>query len=173
MLKDPRVRSIYIGTKVVVFVLAALATWPLARVIGPKAWVGLGVFGFVLTLLTLVVVFGGSVRASSPPPPRDELEDEESFDPEQPVTIPTEDFLDLHPFAPREIPDVVEAYLEAAADKGFSEVRLIHGKGIGVQRERVQKLLAKHPLVSSYRDAPAERGGWGATIAWLEKPTDS
>ena len=173
MLKDPRVRSIYIGTKVVVFVLAALATWPLARIIGPKAWVGLGVFGFVLTMLTLVVVFGGSVRSASPPPPRDELDDEDDFDPEQPVTIPTEDFIDLHPFAPREIPDVVEAYLEAAADKGFEEVRLIHGKGIGVQRERVQKLLARHPLVSSYRDAPAERGGWGATIAYLELLRDA
>jgi hypothetical protein len=172
MLKDPKVRSIYIGTKLVVFVLAALATWPLARVIGPKAWVGLGVFGFVLTLLTLVVVFGGSVRSAAPPP-RDELEDEDDFDPEQPVTIPTEDFIDLHPFAPREIPDVVEAYLEAAVEKGFSEVRLIHGKGIGVQRDRVQKLLAKHPLVSSYRDAPAERGGWGATIAYLVSPKDS
>jgi hypothetical protein len=173
VLKDPKVRSIYIGTKLAVFLLAALATWPLARVIGPKAWVGLGVFGFVLTLLTLVVVFGGSVRASTPTPPRDELEDEDDFDPEQPVTIPTEDFIDLHPFAPREIPDVVEAYLEAAVENGFSEVRLIHGKGIGVQRDRVQKLLAKHPLVSSYRDAPAERGGWGATIAWLEQPRDS
>ncbi len=84
------------------------------------------------------------------------------------VVLPVEDVLDLHPFAPEEIPSVVESYLEAAWEAGFREVRLIHGKGIGVQRERVRRLLLdRHPLVLRYADAPPERGGWGATLAWL------
>ena len=64
---------------------------------------------------------------------------------------------------------MVDAYLEAVAEKGYREVRLIHGRGIGVQRERVQKLLSRHPLVIRYHDAPPERGGWGATVAYLKK----
>ncbi len=79
------------------------------------------------------------------------------------------DSIDLHAFAPRDILSVVEAYLEAAWEKGFDEVRLIHGRGKGYQRARVQKLLSTHPLVLRYRDAPATRGGWGATIAWLKE----
>jgi dsDNA-specific endonuclease/ATPase MutS2 len=88
--------------------------------------------------------------------------------PEEPVVeLPIEDFLDLHPFRPREIPEVVDSYLEAAAERGFTEVRLIHGKGIGFQRDRVRKLLSGHRLVESYRDAPAGRGHWGATLVRL------
>lgn len=86
------------------------------------------------------------------------------------VVLEIEDSIDLHTFAPRDIPSVVESYLEAAAEKGFTEVRLIHGRGKGVQRARVQSVLARHPLVENFRDAPATRGGWGATIAWLRKP---
>ena len=85
------------------------------------------------------------------------------------VVLEIEDSIDLHTFAPRDIPDVVESYLEAAAEKGFREVRLIHGRGKGVQRARVQSVLAKHPLVDTFRDAPATRGGWGATVAWLRR----
>jgi dsDNA-specific endonuclease/ATPase MutS2 len=83
------------------------------------------------------------------------------------VELPLEDFIDLHPFRPREIPEVVESYLEAAAEAGFTEVRLIHGRGIGVQRERVRSVLAKHPLVEGFTDAPSPRGGWGATVVRL------
>ncbi|MCP3978346.1 MAG: Smr/MutS family protein [bacterium] len=83
------------------------------------------------------------------------------------VVVPIEDFIDLHPFRPRDIRSVVEAYLEAAREAGYTEVRLIHGRGIGFQRDSVQKLLAKHADVESYHDAPPERGGWGATIARL------
>jgi dsDNA-specific endonuclease/ATPase MutS2 len=83
------------------------------------------------------------------------------------VTIPIEDAFDLHPFAPREIPSVVESYLEAAVEAGFHEVRLIHGKGRGVQRARVHAVLAASALVVRFADAPPERGGFGATIAWL------
>ena len=83
------------------------------------------------------------------------------------VELPIEDFIDLHTFAPGDIPQVVESYLEAASAKGFCEVRLIHGKGKGVQRAQVQRTLAGHPLVRSFRDAPPQQGGWGATVAAL------
>jgi dsDNA-specific endonuclease/ATPase MutS2 len=84
-----------------------------------------------------------------------------------PVAVPIEDALDLHAFAPREIPSVVGSYLEAAVAAGFREVRLIHGRGRGVQRERVRAVLAADPRVARFADAPPERGGFGATIAWL------
>jgi DNA-nicking Smr family endonuclease len=83
------------------------------------------------------------------------------------VVVEIEDSLDLHHFAPRDILDVVDAYLEAAHEKGFREVRLIHGRGKGVQRQRVHKLLATHPLVLRYQSASSSRGSLGATIAWL------
>jgi DNA-nicking Smr family endonuclease len=86
---------------------------------------------------------------------------------DEPVPIPIEDALDLHAFAPRDIPSVVGDYLEEAQRRGFREVRLIHGRGRGVQRAIVQALLAAHPLVAGYADAPPERGGWGATIVRL------
>jgi DNA-nicking Smr family endonuclease len=84
-----------------------------------------------------------------------------------PVLLPIEDCLDLHPFAPRDIPDVVRAYLEAARKAGLREVRLIHGRGHGVQRARVLSLLAKLPGVAQAYEAPPERGGWGATVVIL------
>ena len=65
------------------------------------------------------------------------------------------------------MPSVVDEYLREAHARGFREVRLIHGRGIGVQRARVQSLLAAHPLVAGYTDAPPERGGWGATVVRL------
>lgn len=87
--------------------------------------------------------------------------------PDGPVPIPIEDALDLHAFASRDIPSVVADYLEAARARGFTEVRLIHGRGRGVQRTVVRSVLAEHPLVAGYADAPPERGGWGATIVRL------
>ena len=86
-----------------------------------------------------------------------------------PVTLPIEDSLDLHAFTPRDVPSVVDEYLHQAVARGFGEVRLIHGRGTGVQRTIVQKLLAGHPLVLRFFDAPPERGGWGATIAVLRR----
>jgi DNA-nicking Smr family endonuclease len=85
----------------------------------------------------------------------------------EPVRVPIEDALDLHAFAPRDVRSVVDDYLHAAAERGFTEVRLIHGRGRGVQRASVQSLLARHPLVLSFADASPERGGWGATIVRL------
>ena len=86
----------------------------------------------------------------------------------KPVVVPIEDSLDLHPFAPRDVPKVVDDYLAAAHAKGFREVRVIHGRGIGVQRTRVQSLLARHPLVTGFHDAPPERGGWCGTLAYFK-----
>jgi hypothetical protein len=170
--RDPTVFWAYVGTKIGVFAIAAIATWPLARLIGPKAWIGLGVFGGLLAILTLAVLFGSSkVSSADGPDVGDEIDD--TVDSHIPVEIPVEDSIDLHPFPPRDVPDVVDAYLEGAIEKGFTEVRLIHGRGIGVQRDRVQKLLARHPLVSGFHDAPADRGGWGATIAYLKKSFES
>ena len=84
-----------------------------------------------------------------------------------PVRIPIEDALDLHPFRPAETASVVHEYIEAAAAKGLREVRLIHGRGIGVQRAIVRKALERSPLVESFEDATPERGGWGATVVRL------
>jgi DNA-nicking Smr family endonuclease len=85
-----------------------------------------------------------------------------------PHRVPVEESIDLHAFTPRDGISVVEEYLEAAASKGYREVRLIHGKGTGVQRAAVRALLARHPRVESYSDAPPEAGGWGATRVFLK-----
>ena len=89
------------------------------------------------------------------------------MDEPDPVILPIEDSLDLHAFAPRDIPSVVDEYLRQAIALGFGEVRLIHGKGAGVQRAIVQGVLARHAAVASFFDAPGDRGGWGATVAVL------
>jgi dsDNA-specific endonuclease/ATPase MutS2 len=90
---------------------------------------------------------------------------------EQPVVLPVEDSIDLHAFQPKDIPSVIEEYLEQCKQAGFRELRIVHGKGIGVQRNIVRSALEKHPAVESYRDAPAEAGGWGATIVRLKTHT--
>lgn len=82
------------------------------------------------------------------------------------VRIPIEDALDLHPFAPRDIPDVVAEYLIEAAARGFRQVRLVHGRGRGVQRAVVHRLLARHPLVEAFHDAPESH--LGATVVRLK-----
>ena len=88
----------------------------------------------------------------------------------EPVRIPIEDALDLHSFGPRDVASVVEEYLRAAHERGFREVRIIHGRGIGVQRSIVHAVLSRHLLVVSFADAPPARGGWGATLVRLRQP---
>jgi DNA-nicking Smr family endonuclease len=95
-----------------------------------------------------------------------EMKDDEEIPDD--VVLPIEDALDLHAFAPRDVKDVVASYLEAAHESGLREVRIIHGRGIGFQREAVRELLARHPRVASFADAPPDRGGWGATVVLLE-----
>ena len=89
--------------------------------------------------------------------------EEEPEDPEQLVELPITDVLDLHSFRPAEVPDLVRDYLDAACEKGFRELRIIHGKGLGVQRKTVRTLLERDPRVEAFGDAPLEAGSWGAT----------
>jgi Smr domain len=99
------------------------------------------------------------------------LDSSESFDPfnpfPEPVTIPITDIFDLHTIPARDVKRVVEEYLIEAQSAGFHSVRIIHGKGIGVQREIVRAILAKTPFVLNWTDAPPEAGGLGATIVRL------
>ncbi len=83
------------------------------------------------------------------------------------VSIPIEDWIDLHTFSPKEIPSLLEDYLLECQKKGFRQVRIIHGKGKGVQMRIVQSFLEKSPIVESFKPAGLEAGGWGATIAYL------
>jgi DNA-nicking Smr family endonuclease len=87
---------------------------------------------------------------------------------DEPVRIPIEAELDLHPFQPRDIPSVVEEYVNEAYQAGLREVRLVHGRGVGVQRGIVQQSLERHPLVESFCDDP--RSHLGATLARLITP---
>lgn len=86
---------------------------------------------------------------------------------DEPVEIEITDSIDLHSFHPSEIRDVVEAYLAEAHKKGFTIVRIIHGKGVGVQREIVRNVLSETDFVESFKNAPEFSGSWGATIAKL------
>ncbi|MFZ1699895.1 MAG: Smr/MutS family protein [Pyrinomonadaceae bacterium] len=85
-----------------------------------------------------------------------------------PVDIEITDSLDLHSFGPQEIRAVVEAYLPEAHKLGFSVVRIIHGKGVGVQREIVRKVLSETDFVKQFKNAPEFSGSWGATIVEFE-----
>lgn len=86
---------------------------------------------------------------------------------DDPLHIPIEGTLDLHPFAPADIPSVVQEYVTAAHEAGLREVRLVHGRGIGVQRAIVQRTLERHPLVEAFWDAPESH--LGATVARLRR----
>jgi DNA-nicking Smr family endonuclease len=87
----------------------------------------------------------------------------------QPVKIDIEDVLDLHTFKPSDVPDLLEDYIIECVKAGIFSLRIIHGKGKGVQKKRVQQLLKINPKVKSFQDAPPEAGGWGATIVELKK----
>jgi dsDNA-specific endonuclease/ATPase MutS2 len=86
---------------------------------------------------------------------------------EEVFQIPITDVFDLHTVPARDIKPIVEEYLLEAQRLGFKALRIIHGRGIGVQREVVRSVLARTPFVQSFGDAPAEAGGWGATIVTL------
>jgi dsDNA-specific endonuclease/ATPase MutS2 len=86
---------------------------------------------------------------------------------EDPVRIPITDVFDLHSVPPRDVKPIVQEYLEEAHRAGFKALRIVHGRGIGVQRETVRSILAKTPFVEHFSDAPQDAGGWGATIVTL------
>lgn len=86
---------------------------------------------------------------------------------DEPVRIPVTDVLDLHSIPPRDIKAVVEEYLQEAWRLELRFLRIVHGRGIGVQRETVRAVLARTAFVESFADAPLEAGGWGATVIAL------
>ena len=85
----------------------------------------------------------------------------------EPIRIPITDVFDLHTVPPRDGKAIVEEYLSEAHRLGFRALRIVHGRGIGVQREMVRAVLARTRFVESFSDAPAEAGGWGATVITL------
>jgi len=85
-----------------------------------------------------------------------------------PVKIPITDVLDLHTFRPKDVPDLLNEYFAACIEKGIRQVRVIHGKGKGILKQRVYSILKRHPLVVSYMAAPPEGGGWGAVLVVLK-----
>jgi hypothetical protein len=114
----------------------------------------------------------GRGREAAPSTEDEEEDDFDPFDPfPEPVTLEIKDVFDLHAVPPREVRAVVEEYLFQARRAGFRRVRIIHGKGVGVQREAVRRILARTPCVEHFSDAPPEAGGWGATVATL-RPDD-
>ncbi len=82
---------------------------------------------------------------------------------EEPIEVPIEDWIDLHTFQPRDIKSVVEEYLYQALIRGFTQIRIIHGRGIGVQREIVRNILSKHPAVAAFEDMPDR----GSTVVYI------
>ena len=109
-------------------------------------------------------LFGGREEESA----EEEESDVDPFDPfPEPVRLEIKDVFDLHSVPPREVRAVVEEYLREAQRLGYRQVRIIHGKGVGVQREAVRKILARTPFVEHFSDAPPEAGGWGATVVRL------
>jgi hypothetical protein len=114
----------------------------------------------------------GPARAERERAPETEADegggDVDPFDPfPEPVRLEITDVFDLHSIPPREARAVVEEYLREARRKGFRSVRIVHGKGVGVQREIVRAVLARTDFVEHFADAPPEAGGWGATVARL------
>jgi len=90
----------------------------------------------------------------------------------EPVRLPIEDVLDLHTFSPRDVPELLEDYFDECLKAGIFSVLLIHGKGSGILKTRVHALLKRNPLVTAFKDAPPDAGGWGATLVELQhKPS--
>jgi DNA-nicking Smr family endonuclease len=92
---------------------------------------------------------------------------DEPFDPDAVQPLPMDGVLDLHTFAPRDVADLVPTWLDACHEHGLYELRIVHGKGQGVLQRTVHAILSRRSDVSSYRLAPPERGGWGATLVTL------
>lgn len=126
-----------------------------------------------MQLRALLRKFFGSPSGNQETPFANGTENQEElladpFDPfPEPVRIQITDVFDLHTIPPRDVKLVVEEYLNEAARMGLRSVRIIHGKGIGVQREMVRSILARTPFVLDWTDAPPEAGGLGATIVRL------
>ena len=92
---------------------------------------------------------------------------------EEPFEVPLTGELDLHAFSPRDIPSVVEEYVLACRERGILRLRLVHGRGRGVQRAVVRRKLSSMDAVAAFADAPPAAGGWGATSVVLKPPDTS
>ncbi|HTN52080.1 MAG TPA: Smr/MutS family protein [Anaeromyxobacter sp.] len=90
--------------------------------------------------------------------------------PEEPVPLPIDGTLDLHAFDPAEVGDLVPEWIGACLAAGVRELRIVHGKGTGALRRRVEGLLSRDPRVASFRTAGEDAGGWGATWVTLRPP---
>ncbi len=111
-----------------------------------------------------------SPRQSTTRIDKDEFEQLDPYNPfPDPVVIEFQDVIDLHSIPPGQVRAVVEDYLEEAHRRGTRSVRIIHGKGIGVQREMVRSILSRTAWVVDFRDAPGDAGGWGATVVQIAK----
>ncbi|MCU0598763.1 MAG: Smr/MutS family protein [Desulfobacterales bacterium] len=88
----------------------------------------------------------------------------------EPIEIPINGELDLHTFQPGEVRNLLGDYIAACLEKKIFSLRIIHGKGKGILKQKVHSILKKNPHVASFTDAPAEAGGWGATLVSLKKP---
>jgi len=88
----------------------------------------------------------------------------------EPIKMPITDVLDLHTFRPQDVSNLLDDYMSACIEEGIFSVRIIHGKGQGILKERVQKILKRHRMVKSFKNAPPEAGGWGATLVELKRP---
>ena len=86
----------------------------------------------------------------------------------EPIRIPIQDVLDLHTFQPQDIPSLLHEYFSECIKAGILSVRVIHGKGKGIQKRQVHRILQKSAQVKSFKDAPREAGGWGATVVELK-----
>ena len=97
-----------------------------------------------------------------------ELDPSEDSWSEEPVEIPIDGVLDLHTFSPKEVGPLLDDYITACLERRIMDLRIIHGKGKGILRDRVRSILSKNPHVESFAEAPLEAGGWGATVVRLK-----
>ena len=104
-------------------------------------------------------------RAPAEASPGDDATDVEA--PADPVRLPLDGVLDLHTFDPRELGDLLPAWLDESHAAGLRELRVIHGKGTGALRRSVEAILGRHPRVLAFRPAGEAAGGWGATVVTL------
>jgi DNA-nicking Smr family endonuclease len=107
-------------------------------------------------------------RSKAPRTVDDHSNDPILFEQPDPVEIPINGVLDLHTFSPKDLPDLLDDYLEACLERDIYDLRIIHGKGKGILRDRVRAILSRHAQVQSFSEAPLEAGGWGATVVRLK-----